>query len=284
MTYLEAHRRAAGVLAQAGIEGAAQDASLLLLHVCGFSRTDYLMKLAEQMPEAAAEQYTEAVKRRAQHVPLQHITGEAPFMGYMFRVNENVLVPRPDTETLVERAAQEITLRGGQARVLDLCTGSGCIAVSLAKMFPRARVTGSDISGEALKVARENAGRLGCDVAWIRSDLFTDLSGQFDLIVSNPPYIPSAEIDALDEEVRLHDPRGALDGGADGLAFYRRIISQAPSYLTQDGALCLEIGYTQADDVMRLMREAQLCAAAKYKDLGGRDRVVTGRRRKTEDV
>lgn len=219
------------------------------------------------------EQYERCLLRRGEREPLQHILGYAHFMELKFLVNAQVLIPRPDTEILAEEARRR--LRPGD-RVLDLCTGSGCILLSLLYACPKAEGTGADISREALEVARENNRRLKLPADFIQSDLFEKITGRFQMIVSNPPYIPSSGIDFLMEEVRRYDPRLALDGGADGLDFYRRLLKESPEYLTPGGVLLLEIGSDQGAWVQAQMREQGYQKVQIIKDLSGLDRVVLG--------
>ena len=195
-------------------------------------------------------------------------------MGYSFLVNPDVLIPRQDTEILTEEA---LKFTDPGMKVLDLCTGSGCILISLMKKCHGLTGTGCDISEKALKTARENGRRLQVEASWIQSDLFEQISERFDLIVSNPPYIRTGVIEELQEEVRLHDPWIALDGKKDGLYFYRRIIAESTGYIRDNGALMFEIGHDQAEDVVRLMEEAGYTQIRVKKDLAGLDRVVTGR-------
>ncbi len=384
MTLRELLRSGEEYLKEHDVADASVDAWLLLEHVTGLSRAEYLAHATEPLEkvcailrmaadsgmqaqdcssdegkpkmkfvsaEDALQRYRELLKRRSLHIPLQHLTGEQEFMGLSFLVNEHVLVPRQDTETLVEEALKR--LRPGM-RILDLCTGSGCIAVSLAKLGPeyiarqnvsctddskpvnksvselwdngesavekrKVCVDASDISPEALAVARENAQRLGAQVRFIESDLFagiarmfgtsgTDefdgeikadrfagtgksdriveanrvigadgIAGRYDMIVSNPPYVRTAVIGELAEEVRLHEPTLALDGAEDGLHFYREIVRQSLMYLTDGGQLLFEIGYDQAEAVRALMAEAGFTEIEVIRDLAGHDRVVTGK-------
>ena len=261
-------------LEHAGIPDAKLDAWYLLEYVIGISRASYFGDPKREVPKEQAESYREVVLRRAGHIPLQHITGEQEFMGYSFLVNPDVLIPRQDTETLTEEALK-FTKPG--MKVLDLCTGSGCILISLMKKCHGLTGTGCDISEKALKTARENGRRLQVEASWIQSDLFEQISECFDLIVSNPPYIRTGVIEELQEEVRLHDPWIALDGKKDGLYFYRRIIAESTGYIRDNGALMFEIGHDQAEDVVRLMEEAGYTQIRVKKDLAGLDRVVTGR-------
>lgn len=268
-------------LAEEGIEEFSLDAWYLLEYVTGVSKAMYFAEPERVVSEENADRYIDCIRRRAAHIPLQHITGEQEFMGYPFCVNEHVLIPRQDTEILVEEAIQVMRPK---MKVLDMCTGSGCIVLSILKMcrekyyMTDLQGIGADVSEEALKVARENGRRLGVPVTWIQSDLFAKIPEEekYDVIVSNPPYIETAVIDTLQEEVRLHDPYIALDGKEDGLYFYRRIISEAGKYLKTQGKLMFEIGCDQAEAVEELMKNAGYEQITVKKDLAGLDRVVYG--------
>lgn len=278
MTFREALNWGKEKLQHAGIPEYDLDAWLLLEHVSGLSRAMYFVRDREEMEESCREQYEEAIRKRESRVPLQHITGVQEFMGYEFHVNEHVLIPRQDTEILVE-AADRAADDTGAKRILDVCTGSGCILLSLLKMNENRTGTGSDLSEPALKMAEENRRLLEIPeerAAFVQSDLFERIEGTYDMIVSNPPYIRTEEIRKLQEEVRLHDPYGALDGKEDGLYFYRRIISEAGGYFDHQGTLLFEIGYDQAEDIKRLMEEAGYSQIYVKKDLAGLDRVVGG--------
>ena len=278
MTFREALNWGKEKIQHAGIPEYDLDAWLLLEHVSGLSRAMYFVRDREEMEESCREQYEEAIRKRESRVPLQHITGVQEFMGYEFHVNEHVLIPRQDTEILVEEADRAADDTGAK-RILDVCTGSGCILLSLLKMNENRTGTGSDLSEPALKMAEENRRLLEIPeerAAFVQSDLFERIEGTYDMIVSNPPYIRTEEIRKLQEEVRLHDPYGALDGKEDGLYFYRRIISEAGGYFDHQGTLLFEIGYDQAEDVKRLMEEAGYSQIYVKKDLAGLDRVVGG--------
>lgn len=278
MTFREALNWGKEKLQHAGIPEYDLDAWLLLEHVSGLSRAMYFVRDREEMEESCREQYEEAIRKRESRVPLQHITGVQEFMGYEFHVNEHVLIPRQDTEILVEEADRAADDTGAK-RILDVCTGSGCILLSLLKMNENRTGTGSDLSEPALKMAEENRRLLEIPeerAAFVQSDLFERIEGTYDMIVSNPPYIRTEEIRKLQEEVRLHDPYGALDGKEDGLYFYRRIISEAGGYFEHQGTLLFEIGYDQAEDVKRLMEETGYSQIYVKKDLAGLDRVVGG--------
>lgn len=268
-------------LAEEGIEEFSLDAWYLLEYVTGVSKAMYFAEPERTVSEENADRYIDCIRQRAAHIPLQHITGEQEFMGYPFCVNEHVLIPRQDTEILVEEAIQ---IMRPKMKILDMCTGSGCIVLSILKMCKEKyymtdlQGVGADVSEEALKVARENSRRLEVPVTWIQSDLFAKIPEEekYDVIVSNPPYIETAVIDTLQEEVRLHDPYIALDGKEDGLYFYRRIISEADKYLKPQGKLMFEIGCDQAEAVEELMKNAGYEQITVKKDLAGLDRVVYG--------
>ena len=274
MKYREAYETGKGALAAAGIEEAELDARLLLEEICGTDRNTLLVHGDRNVTEEELAQYKEMLEKRSAHIPLQQIIGRQSFMGLDFYVDENVLIPRQDTELLVEEALQE--LHDGM-RILDMCTGSGCILLSLLKYSNDCEGIGADISEEALKVAERNRVQLGLkNAAFIRSDLFEAVEGKFDLLVSNPPYICSDVIDTLMPEVREHEPRQALDGSADGLHFYRRILAECRTYLKPGGILLFEIGYDQGEAVKRLMEENGFLEVEVKKDYGGLDRVVLG--------
>lgn len=285
MTYRSLVTEGGKLLQAAGVPEAELDAWYLLeyLRKERGSRSDrqwYLLCREEEADMEEEEGYRELIGRRAKRIPLQQITGEQEFMGFPFLVNEHVLIPRQDTETLVEEAMEKS--RKGD-RVLDMCTGSGCILLSLLKLVPELSGTGADISQEALKVAVENGKRLQTEASFLESDLFEKVEGVFDLIVSNPPYIASDEIGTLMEEVRDHEPIGALDGSADGLAFYRRLVQEGKDHLKSGGWMLFEIGCTQAEAVMELLKKGGFQEIYVKKDLAGLDRVVGGRKPKQEE-
>lgn len=274
MNYREAFETGKGTLVAAGIEEAELDARLLLEEICGTDRNTLLVHGGREVTEEELAQYKEMLEKRSVHIPLQQIIGRQSFMGLDFYVDENVLIPRQDTELLVEEALKE--LHDGM-RILDMCTGSGCILLSLLKYSNDCEGIGADISEEALKVAERNRVQLGLEnAAFIRSDLFEAVEGKFDLLVSNPPYICSDVIDTLMPEVREHEPRQALDGSADGLHFYRRILAECRTYLKPGGMLLFEIGYDQGEAVKRLMEENGFLEVEVKKDYGRLDRVVLG--------
>jgi len=273
MTFREAYAWGEAELREAEIDDANVDAWYLLEHVTGISRAMYFMKMMEQVSAEHEIKYREYIGTRKKHIPLQHITGVQEFMGFEFCVNEHVLVPRQDTEVLVESVLAD--LKPG-ADVLDMCVGSGCIILSLMKLGKNVCGTGVDISEKALDVAARNREKLGVSVKLIHSDLFENVEDQFDVIVSNPPYIRTAVIEELKEEVKFHDPFIALDGKEDGLYFYRRIVDEGRKYLKKGGKLYFEIGHDQGDDVKGLMEQAGFQNVSVKKDLAGLDRVVSG--------
>lgn len=273
MTLKEACLYGEKKLEEAGVPEAKLNAWLLLEHVSGCTRSHYLAYPKEELPKKAEQRFREVLKLRSQRIPLQHITGVQEFMGHTFCVNDKVLIPRQDTELLVEEALKD--LQSGM-RFLDLCTGSGCILLSLLLGCPGALGVGADISLEALKVAKRNKELLGQEALLLESDLFEQIEGTFDVIVSNPPYIRSEEISSLMEEVRIYEPLSALDGHEDGLYFYQRIAKESPSYLKPGGRLYLEIGYDQGISVPELLEEQGFCQIEVKKDLAGLDRVVKG--------
>ncbi len=273
MTLEELYREGCAALEAAGVPDAKIDAFQLLEAVCKVTRTDLYAHGDRELFDGQIEEYRGLLQQRGSRIPLQHLLGHVEFMGLDFVVNDHVLCPRQDTEILVEEALHN--LYDGY-RILDLCTGSGCILLSLLHYSNDCAGIGVDLSEDALAVARENAQKLGLDAKFIHGDLFDAVEGQFEMIVSNPPYIRSADIDTLMPEVRDHEPRMALDGDADGLIFYRRMIPQALNYLCGGGMLLMEIGADQGADVKELMemngyREVQI-----IKDLAGLDRVVLG--------
>lgn len=274
MTYREAVEFGTKCLTDAGVPDAALDAWYLLQMVCKIERSYYYVHGEEDITQDAQKEYEIAVQKRADHIPLQYIIGEQEFMGLRFKVNSNVLIPRQDTETLVEQVLKIV--KPGM-KVLDLCTGSGCVLISVLKNAPELTGMGSDISKTALLVAKENAKLHEVDAEWVRSDLFDNITETFDVIMANPPYIPTGEILSLMPEVRDFEPENALDGGADGLDFYRKIAGQVKDYLNPGGYVYMEIGYDQGEAVSELMRNAGFTEVEVIKDLARNDRVVKGK-------
>ncbi|MBR5407904.1 MAG: peptide chain release factor N(5)-glutamine methyltransferase [Lachnospiraceae bacterium] len=274
------------MLEGAGIADHKTDAMLLMMHALKVSRDHILAHGSDPVDDDKAAALRELVRIRCDHVPLQHITGHQEFMGLDFAVNEHVLVPRLDTECLVEEAM--IETQDGM-RVLDLCTGSGCILISLMKYKNQITGIGTDISDKALEVAMENAASNGVDAVFLQGDLYAALDdspavnkgsgSRFDVIISNPPYIRSDVISTLMEEVKDHEPLSALDGGSDGLMFYRRIIEGADEWLTPGGCILFEIGYDQGSAVSGMLSDKDYRDVTVIKDFAGLDRVVKGHKR-----
>lgn len=278
MTYRECYEQGCRTLQAAGIEEATLDARLLLEAVCGTDRNDLLVHGEQPVMPQAEEKYRHWIRQRAEHIPLQQLTGEQDFMGLTFSVNEHVLIPRQDTEILVEEVLKELHDR---MRILDMCTGSGCILLSLLHYSNDCEGLGVDLSAEALEVAGQNVLKVltpekAEHAHFLQSDLFEKVEGKFEIIVSNPPYIASAEVEKLMPEVRDHEPRMALDGTEDGLHFYRRIIKEAGKHLVNSGMLFFEIGYDQGQAVSELMRAGGYREVQVVQDYAGLDRVVLG--------
>ena len=261
------------MLEDANFPEAKSDIYLLLDGLFGYSMTDVMVHGDKEVSEEQICLYEDALSRRMQHMPVQHITGKQEFMGLSFHVNEHVLIPRQDTEILVEEVLKN--LHDGFS-ILDMCTGSGCIILSLLHYSNECRGTAVDISENAIEVAKQNAQALQKEVTFIQSDLFENVTEKFDMIVSNPPYICSDVIPTLMEEVRLHEPMQALDGMKDGLFFYRKIVEESKSHLIRGGMLFFEIGYDQGVSVPELMKAAGYRDVAVVKDYAGLDRVVYG--------
>lgn len=279
-------------LENAGVPDASYDAGALLLKAAGWSRTEYLMRQDETIPGEAEEKFRNLIRERASRIPLQQILGEAWFMGLPFLVDARVLTPRADTECLAEWVLEEA--ESGET-LLDLCTGTGCIAISLAMLGSFREVTASDISEEALDAAEGNLARNGwiysdntgsfrlpeadgkSEFRLVKSDMFSHLPGRYDIITANPPYIPSGEIPGLMPEVRDYEPHLALDGGEDGLDFYRRLAKEARGHLHSGGRMYLEIGWNQGEAVRGLLQEAGYTGIRIRKDLAAHDRVITAR-------
>lgn len=273
-TYKQLLQTGRELLKQQGIADADVDAWYLLAHVFRMNRTDLLLRGDLSAEVDGMRQYLELLHQRARHIPLQHITGTQEFMGLELEVNEDVLIPRQDTETLVEEV---LNYCEGKS-VLDMCTGSGCIILSLAKLGKVKQAVGVDFSERALLVAAKNIHKHNVKVELIQSDLFDRVVGSFDILVSNPPYIPSSDIEELMPEVKEHEPRMALDGSRDGLEFYRRISKAAKEYLNPGGLIFYEIGYNQGEAVKNILTEEGFTNVMIKKDLSGLDRVASARK------
>lgn len=263
-------------LSKSGFAEAESDSRLIFEYIAGIDRVKLTLDGDMELEPDAEEKLKEALDKRLTHMPVQYITGYQNFMGLEFKVTEDVLIPRMDTETLVEEV---LRLGLSNVRVLDLCTGSGCILLSILKYVYGSSGVGVDISDGALRVAGANSEALGIDATFIKSDMFESIprDERFDIIVSNPPYIKSNVIETLMSEVKDYEPMSALDGSADGLRFYRIIADRAPEFLNKGGMLFVEIGYDQGEEVSALITEAGFTDVQVIKDLSGLDRVVSGR-------
>ena len=285
MNYSELYEDGTRKLSAAGISEAALDARLLLEFITGHDRNTLLAHPDTFVSDEDAARYDAVIAKRCTRIPLQHLTGSCEFMGIDFRVSDKVLIPRQDSECLVEEAMRFVS---DGSDILDLCTGSGCLLLSLMHYKNGCRGVGVDISEEALEIARHNLDALdksgglnGGSAQFIAGDMYDALSGhdrRFDAIISNPPYIKTSDIPGLMPEVRDHDPVIALDGGDDGLAFYRRIAEGAPQYLAKDGRIFLEIGFDQAEAVTRIFSDAGFTDIEVVKDYSGNDRVIVARK------
>ena len=292
-TFHELLTQGTQLLMNAGIEEARLDAWLLLEYTADISRAWYYAHPESEVNEEIVSEYLSLCQKRAEHIPLQHLTHQACFMGYDFYVDERVLVPRQDTEVLAEEALHQLrNMRN--PRILDMCTGSGCLLLSLLMELPDATGTGVDISEAALAVAERNRKNLELEkrAVLVQSDTFSgdyfqknsgNTSLEYDMLISNPPYIPTEDIGKLMEEVRFHDPVLALDGREDGLYFYRRITEQAGKYLKPGGWLMYEIGCEQGTDVSAIMQGEGFTEVTVKKDLAGLDRVVIGKKQMQEE-
>ena len=287
-------------LSRAGCMDPKIDAEELYCFLTDSDRLQILLRAEEEADPEVERRYMKLIERRAQRVPLQHITGRQEFMGYTFAVDPDVLIPRQDTETLAEQAAKTIQsvrrekrsflerLRGRKEwEVLDLCCGSGCVGLSIARICDNVELTSSDISEAAVSLTKRNAKALRVEGEFLQGDLFEPVGDRrFDMIVCNPPYIRTNMIAMLQDEIKEHEPRTALDGGRDGLDIYRRILEEAPAHLKPSGFLFLEIGHDQGEALRKMVKDSgRFTPAEIIRDLPGRDRVVkcSLRREKTGD-
>lgn len=270
MTVKEVLKNAKDRLRAAGIDTWSLDAELLVTAALGLERMQLVTRDTDTVDEKRCEKLAQMLDRRLEREPVQYILGHCEFMGLEFAVNKNVLIPRPDTEILVEEV-----LKFGPESALDMCTGSGAIAVSLAK-YGVGSVTAADISPQAIETAEKNAEKNGVAIDFVCGDLFENIRSRFGAVVSNPPYIARDIIKTLEAQVRDHEPELALDGGPDGLDFYRKIIAAAPGYLLPNGLLAFEIGYDQGAAVGGMMKNSGFADVRVIKDLAGLDRVVLG--------
>ncbi len=286
-TLIDAINNASAKLAATGITNARLDAEVLLCHVLGRDRAWLLAHIRDGLGDETRSIFEQVVERRTRREPLQYITGKQEFWGLEFLVTPDVLIPRPETELIIETVLGTAPDRSQPLKVIDLCTGSGCIAVSLAKELPAAQVFATDVSAKALTVARENARRHGVEdrIRFFEGDLFgpleeLDIHRQLDIIVSNPPYIASGDRPALQPEVRDYEPAMALFAGPDGIEIHRRIVSAAPLFLKSNGALVMEMGIGQAEALARMIRESgEYAAPGVLKDLAGIERVIKARKK-----
>ena len=269
--YKELRKNLEVLFEKAGITDFA-DIDWIMVEVTGKTRS--MLQFVDQFSTEETNKIMAAVEKRLKHIPLGYIFGRSYFFGREFKVNSNVLIPRQDTEILIEKICDDISSQNKEVSVLDIGTGSGAIAVTIQKETG-AKVTATDISEKALEVSKENAKTLEANVEFIQSDLFENITGKFDFIVSNPPYIETEVIGTLETEVKDNEPILALDGGKDGLDFYRKIVNDAPNYLNKGGKLYFEIGYNQAEALKNLMKE-KFTNILVYKDYGNNDRVVVG--------
>lgn len=278
-TILLALQEAKQILKENKIESYALDAQLLLMHSIGFSKIELFTKDTFLLTKQQEQNYNQLIQKRVQGMPTQYLLGHCEFMGLPFIVKEGVLIPRPDTEILVETVL-EIYKRKKFQTIMDMCTGTGCIAVSIAYYTDINKIYGIDISACALDVAKKNAASNHVEITFLESNLFEsvpiELVHQMDAVVSNPPYIPEKEINKLMKEVREYEPHLALNGGKDGLSFYRKIIEDSKQYLKKGGYLFFEIGYNQGKEVSSLLLKKEFTNIEIRQDLAGLDRVVFG--------
>ena len=264
----------AKMLTQAGIDEAELDVRYILEYITGLNSAQYFIHSEDIIEKDKAEEFFRLIERRSKRIPLSYVIGTRDFMGFTFKVNENVLIPEQETELLVE----EVMKYSKGKTVLDMCTGSGCIAISISLLGEPVEVTASDISDKALEVAKENAELLKAStVKFIKGDLFENITGSFDIIVSNPPYIETHTIEELEPEVRDYIPRLALDGDEDGLKFYKNITKKAIKYLNKNARIFYEIGYNQSEAVTDILLKNGFEEIKIIKDYSGLDRIVTAK-------
>lgn len=282
MTVLEGIQKSAEFLAKKSIESPRLQAELLLAHVLGLERMKLYLNFERVLAPAEVDRFRDLIRRRGQREPLQHIVGSTSFCGLELAVNRHVLVPRPETELLAEAGWTFLSTHNPQpSTALDFGTGSGCLAIALAVKSPDARVHALDLSADALEIAKQNAARHQVlqRIQFVCGDGFAALpeGNRFDLIISNPPYVATAEIESLEPEVRDYDPRSALDGGADGLDFYRRFAAEARPFLQTGGRLMLEFGDGQADAIKAIFETQNWVVEAVKEDYSQRPRIVVVR-------
>jgi len=280
MTIKQAVLQAAQAFEAAGVPDPRIDAEIILSHVTGLDRLNMLMNGSRELTQEQEQRFSSLLLSRTKREPLQYLLGEQFFCGLRFQVDSRVLIPRQETEELCQWGLSHLkTLKKDPLSALDLCTGSGAIAVTLKHECPHAAVTASDMSADALSLAKQNAQMNGAEIQFLQGDLWEPIRGKaFDLILSNPPYIPSADCDTLQEEV-MREPRMALDGGADGLDFYRRIADEAITHLNPGGLIAVELGIGEAEAVAQMFQNAGLTDVSIRKDLYGVARMVGAHRR-----
>lgn len=275
MTNRQILSEAVAKLKSAEIEEAESDAWILFSEVMGMDRTSYLVGMNDEVSDDKAAEFNRYISMRLERIPVQYITGKTCFMGFDFKVTEDVLIPRFDTEILVDEALKQI--KPGEC-VLDMCTGSGCIAVAVKLLTRDVLVSAADISPKALAVANDNAKNNNAVISFIQTNMFSSIQEKYDVILSNPPYIKTADIDELLDEVKNREPRLALEGGADGLVFYRILAKEGYMHLNDGGRIIMEIGYDQGKAVSNLLKENNFADIKVIQDLAGLDRVVCGRK------
>jgi len=272
MTLRETVKLAAKLLKNAKIENPRLEAEILTAHFLKKDRLYLITHDDEEISEKDAEAFKRLAKRRAGGEPTAYILGYKEFYGRNFIVNKDVLIPRPETEMLVELIKVE-----DNAKILDLCAGSGCIGLTLALECKNAKVTLADISPKAVEIIKKNAENLGVEVNIVESDLFSGIEGKFDIIVSNPPYIRSETIETLENTVKDYEPRLALDGGEDGLKFYKKIIPCSKKYLSENGRIFFEMGFDEGDAIKSLLMSNTFSDVKIYKDLANLNRVISAK-------
>lgn len=267
-----------GRLKASGIESSCLDAQLLLMHASGLNKVELYTKNDMILNDIEYNNYMEYIERRFSHEPMAYIIGKCEFMGLTFFVNRATLIPRPDTEILAEKAI-ELIKANRYEKIVDIGVGSGALSVAICHECREVFCTAADISSDAVAMAKKNAFANGVmeNIEFVQSDVYENINGRFDAVISNPPYIESEVINGLEDDVRLYEPHSALDGGIDGLDFYRRLISDAEKHLNPRGHILLEIGFNQAESVKALLNYYDFADVEIYNDLSGLNRVVTAK-------
>ena len=282
MTVLEIIKRSTDFLARKGVDSPRLQTELLLAHLLGLPRMKLYLNFERVLTPSEVEKFRELIQRRGQREPLQYVVGSTCFCGLEIALNRHVLIPRPETELLAEHGWQMLNAQHRTPLVLDFGTGSGCVAITLAVKTPNAQVYALDICADAIAVARQNADRHGVAgrIQFLEGDGFADLPAglDFDLIISNPPYIPTAEIETLQPEVRVFEPRRALDGGVDGLDYFRRLAAEAPRFLKPSGRLMMEFGDGQAEAIREKFQHENWIVDTIHEDYTRRPRILVAKR------